>query len=113
MIYIASPYWHEDPEIRQSRIAAVAAFHAHLVRHPPRSFYYSPLANAVGASAGEIPEAYWRNHGLHMLGFAQTLYVYCLPGWEASTGVKLEIALAHKRGIPVHYFSATGEAIEA
>jgi hypothetical protein len=112
VIYLAAPYWHEDPEIRQSRVAAVGAFHAHLVRRPPRHFFYSPLANSIGATSADIPEAYWHNHGLHMLAFADSLYVYCLPGWEISVGVRKEIAEATKRHLPIHYFSPLGEEIE-
>ena len=110
MIYLACPYWHEDPAIREARVHALAAFHAHLIRKPPRSFFYNPLANSIGAAHEEIPEAYWRNHGLHMVELAQSIYVFCLPGWMESKGVKAEIDLAHKRAIPVHYFTPEGKS---
>jgi hypothetical protein len=111
MIYLAAPYWHEDPFVRQARVIALSAFHAHLVKHPPRSFYYNPLANSIGVEDASIPEAYWVNHGLHMLRSCQALYVLCLEGWQVSKGVGKEIAEAQRLAIPVHYFDTEGRSL--
>ena len=111
MIYLAAPYWHDNPDIRAARVDALCAFHQRLILHPPRAFYYNPLANSIGAASLDIPEAYWRNHGLHILALCQSVYVYQLPGWEISLGVQAEIALAHKLGLPVHYFSLEAGAV--
>ena len=111
MIYLAAPYSHHNPLIMEARVQSLCEFHALLVRTPPRLFYYNPLANSTGAAHAEIPEAYWVNHGLHVLKSCQALYVLMLPGWEASTGVQKEIARAQELLIPVHYFNADGKDV--
>jgi hypothetical protein len=108
MIYLAAPFSHENPAVMAARLQSLCEFHAMLVRKPPRSFFYNPLANAIGAAHEEIPESYWVNHGLHVLKSCQALYVLMLPGWENSKGVTKEIAFAHEIGITVHYFNASG-----
>jgi len=101
MIYLAAPFWHEDEIIRQSRIDALSAFHAHLVNQEPRSFFFNPLTNSLGCDA---PEDYWRAHGIHMLKSAQSMYVLCLDGWQQSKGVKGEIDQCYIEKLSIHYF---------
>jgi hypothetical protein len=112
MIYLATPYSHENPAVCEARVLSLCEFHAMLIRKPPRSFFYNPLANSIGAAHEEIPEAYWVNHGLHMMKKCQSLYVLMLPGWETSKGVQKEIAFAHEINISIHYFNASGIEVD-
>ncbi len=107
MIYLAAPYWHEDPVIRETRVAALCEFHNLLLQSETRSFFYNPLANSQGVTVAN--ESYWRIHGLHVLGLCDALYVYMLPGWEDSKGVHKEITFANKHNIPVHYHTPSGK----
>jgi hypothetical protein len=70
---------------------------------------YSPLSHSFGVltQSGQdaIPESYWLDHGLAMLGCCAAMMVVCIPGWEQSNGVRNEIEYAVSHGIPVWYFS--------
>lgn len=98
-VYLASPYWHKAQAIREFRVKRLCELHAKLIEAFPRTFFYNPLVNSSGCSA---PEEYWRQHGLIMLRHASVMIVYCQPGVDTSSGVKLEIAQAESH-IPIYY----------
>lgn len=91
MIYIASPYSHDDEQIREERYIEVAAFCAEQAR--AGFVVYSPIVHwHTIASAAELPTTwdFWSVHNFHMLAKADHLWIYCLPDWEKSRGVIAE-----------------------
>ena len=46
---------------------------------------------------------FWREQCLGMLALCDILFVYQLPGWNDSTGVRAEIEYTQQHGIPVQY----------
>lgn len=103
-IYIASPYSHEDPAVREERFAAVSAFTAELVREG--TVAYSPIAHSHPLAVkyglrGDF--RFWMHQNYGMLCKASRMLVLCLDGWNDSDGVQAEIAFAEQCGIRVDY----------
>lgn len=103
-IYIASPYSHEDPTVKQARYEVALAWTTHMFSI--RKFVYSPIVHCHNvALLGDLPGdfEYWNDYDTIMVGHAKKVQVLCIPGWTTSKGVTLEIGLAHKLGIPVEH----------
>lgn len=92
MIYIASPYSHELPQVRENRYKQVMAYTAHLMRQGKPAF--SPIVHThVLAQVYELPTdfRFWKNYCHQMLDAAKELHVLTLLGYEESVGVQAEI----------------------
>lgn len=102
MLYIACPYSHPDPEIREHRyrmscMAAAKLFQAGIVA-------FNPLANSVPAvEFGGIDLAHsdWMAIDLPILRRCDELLILGLDDWTKSEGVKSEMfeALANAKPI--------------
>ena len=104
LIYLASPYSHEDPEIRQQRFETVCFVAANLMREGRHVF--SPIAHSHPiAVKGDLPLdfSYWEEFDRKMVSACQELWVVRMDGWVESRGVKAEIKIAEEVGIPVRY----------
>lgn len=103
--YMASPYTrykggkHEEA----FRLASEAAGFLLDNRIPT----FSPIAHshpiAVHSAAPAVDLAYWLRVDEPILEAAVGVIVLQIEGWDESTGVAHEIALAHKLGKPVIY----------
>jgi nucleoside 2-deoxyribosyltransferase len=105
MIYLASPYSHSDPAVREARFQQVCRAAAALIRtgHPA----FSPIAHSHPIAAYGLPTdwAYWeRDARLHLNASAEVV-VLTLDGWQQSVGIAAEIAIAAELGKPVRYLS--------
>jgi len=92
MIYVASPYSHPAPAVREDRYRAVQEYTAILLR--ARSWCYSPIVHCHHlAQTFQLPFTadYWQEYNEHMLERSDALHVLKLPGWEDSRGVQAEI----------------------
>lgn len=104
MIYIASPYTHENPIIVQNRFEQVESITAELLLQKQPAF--SPIVHShVIAGKYDMPTdfLFWRDHCIQLLRQATQLYVVMLHGWEQSSGVRAEIDEAERLGLPVTY----------
>ena len=103
MIYLASPYAHPDPQVRDERVRQVCAHGARLVREG--RLVYSPIAHSHLLAEQGLPSdwPFWAEHSRWMLSACRELVVLALPGWEESTGVKAEVAIATELGLPVRF----------
>ena len=106
-VYIASPYTHSDPDVRETRYGLVAAYVA--AKMVEGEVLYSPIVHHHPMSLEhKLPHdwAFWRNIDGNMLGVARSLRVLKLDGWERSVGVQSEIAIALTLGLTVEYVEA-------
>ena len=110
MIYLASPYSHPDPDVRNARFVDVcrAAGRLMLASCDP---VFSPIAH--GHSVAEHAEGidamdaeFWMRQCVGMLRLADILYVLKLDGWQESRGVREELEIARAFGIPVKFLEA-------
>ena len=102
MIYLASPYWHDDSNIRRARAEAAACFAAEMVKQG--EVVFSPVAHGCyieQALTEEIAVEIWVKHGLAMVQFAEQMIVLMLDGYEDSRGVQGEVCEAERLDIPI------------
>lgn len=113
MIYLASPYSHEDEKVKEKRVLAVCMCAASLMELGV--IVFSPIAHShYIALHGNVPNNwnFWKHQDFGMLSLAAELWVYKLPGWDVSVGVRDEIEFAQKRGIKIHYIDPKKEELE-
>jgi len=106
MTYLASPYSHPDFTVSSDRYFAVLA-HAAL-RAKEKKHIISPIIHwHPVALFHDLPgdAQFWLDWNMKMLKLCDSLEVLCLPGWEESKGVQLEIQLALRLGLPIRYTS--------
>jgi len=103
MIYLASPYSHSDPAVRDQRFLAACRATAELMRDGHTVF--SPVLIGHPLASEGLPGdwEFWEPHDREQLGQASALVVLMLPGWEESVGVQAEITIARAIGLPVAY----------
>lgn len=108
MIYLASPYSHTDPAIRELRFRQVCQFAGTLIRKG--LFVFSPIAHTHPiAMAGELPThwRFWEAYDRHVLSMCSEMLVLKLEGWAESRGVAAEIRIAKEIGLPINFTSWT------
>jgi hypothetical protein len=114
MIYLACPYSHPDPAVREARFRAVCAATAALVRGG--HVVFAPVVHCHPLVAYGLPPdwASWERADAMFLAACRELVVLTLGGWEESVGVRAEIALAVEAGKPVRFLdpkAASGNQI--
>lgn len=110
MIYLASPYSHDDTNVVEERVLTVCRVSAMLMSRGVQLF--SPIVHTHPiAMAGEMPTdwRFWEKFDRWFVENCDELWVLMLDGWEVSSGVTAEIAIAREIGKPVLYVSADGE----
>ncbi len=111
LTYLASPYSHPDPAIREGRYRAACAVAAILSARG--DLVFSPVAHGHGIGlSGRLPVAweYWQRLDLRMLASCDSLTVLCVAGWRESVGVAAEIAFARELGLPVLLVDPCGQS---
>ncbi len=110
MIYLASPYSHEDKEIRVERHHAVCEEMVAMISRGVHVF--SPIAHShYTATAFDLPSdwEYWSLIDRAFIQLSTEVYVLKLDGWESSRGVQAEIEYARKLGKPITFLKPFGQ----
>lgn len=103
-IYLATPYSHEDDNVRRSRFDDINKVAASLMSDG--NCVYSPISHTHPiAEAGSLPLGwdYWEKIDRCFIDWCDEVYVYCADGWKESRGVQAEIFIAIELGKPVRY----------
>ena len=104
LTYLACPYSHQNPLIRQARFEAANRAAGNLMARGLMVF--SPVSHSHPiAEACDLPKdwEFWREYCLTLLSMAKQVYVLRCLGWTESVGVQAEIAHANEQGIPVFF----------
>ena len=104
LVYLATPYSHDDPNVRRQRFEIVNRVAAGLMRDGVH--IYSPISHTHPiAMAGDLPKGwdYWEKYGRVVLAACVKVIVLRQPGWEQSTGVNAELAIARELGLPIEF----------
>lgn len=106
-IYLATPYTHPDPQVREARFFTVSERANALMREG--FLVFSPITHGhligvMGGLPGDF--TFWKEHCLSFLHhWAEAVYVLAQPGWQDSVGVAAEIEEAQRIGLPVSFIS--------
>jgi hypothetical protein len=105
MTYLASPYSHPDPAIRDARFQAACRAAATLMRAGHHVF--SPIAHSHPIAAYGLPTewAFWEAQMRYHLETSAQVVVLTLDGWRESVGIAAEVRIASELGEPVRYLS--------
>lgn len=103
-LYLASPYSHDDPAVRQWRYEQAVDAGAMLAKAGIWTF--GPIAHSHEMCLRhEMPYTFefWDEWNRVMIRRSGGLLVLRMDGWETSRGIKAELAYAHTRNLPVDY----------
>lgn len=103
MIYLASPYTHPDPAVREERFQQACRAAAALVN--AGHVVFAPIVHSHPIAAYGLPTtwAFWRQQDQAFLERCDELVVLMLDGWRQSAGVQGEIGLAQELGKPTRF----------
>lgn len=107
MIYLACPYSHPDPAIREARFQAACRATANLMLAGEVAFapvvYGHPLV-AIGVPGDWN---FWSRLDHAMIERSDEVRVLAQPGWDTSVGVRQEVLSARSLGKPVKFITPT------
>lgn len=105
MIYLASPYSHPDPAVRQRRFEDAVAATTAILRAGRLCF--SPIAHSHPLHLAGLGGGWetWRRFDEWFIERCSFLWVLQLDGWRESVGVRAEIDLAAALGKPMRGFT--------
>lgn len=70
---------------------------------------FSPISHShpisIHANPDPFDHDFWLRQDLPFMSVCDEVYIYCIPGWENSKGIKREIEHAERLGKPVRYIS--------
>lgn len=101
-VYLASPYSHPDPFMREKRYLDTMKELTGFLKQGVH--VYSPIVHCHElAKIADLPRdaGFWERYNFTMLAAAEYLWVLMLPGHSESKGIAGEIAEAKRLGIPV------------
>lgn len=103
VIYLASPYSHPAEAVRIQRFEEATFAAAALMRRG--HVIFSPIVHHHPMVAFGLPTVwdYWQRADEALLVRCDRLIILKLVGWEQSRGIKGEIEIADRHGIPVEY----------
>lgn len=124
-LYLASPYFHPDPKVREERWLEAASAAAWLMSgggdiiddSGEKFTVFSPIAmghpiSVMGAHQG-IPAGfdyhYWQSSNQAFLDASQHFIALQIEGWESSLGMREELAYARKRGLGIWAMGKGGD----
>jgi hypothetical protein len=107
LVYLASPYSHPEPSVREERFQEVCRAAAHLM--------FSPIAHThpislVGSLPGEWE--YWKSYDEAVLSTCRSLVVLQLENWEQSKGIQGEVEIAGRIDLPTYYTSPSPDDLD-
>lgn len=107
MIYLATPYSHPDPSIREARFEAACRVAGQLMA--AGQIVFSPIAHTHPiAIRCDLPKGwdFWAKYDRAMLERSSRLVVVMMEGWQDSVGIAAEIKIAAELGIFIEFMES-------
>lgn len=105
LTYLASPYSHDDPAVRERRFQEVCRVAAQMMA--AGEIVFCPIAHShpIDVIGGSLPQTteFWMGQDLPILRKCDRVKVLMLDGWQSSKGVAAEVKAAEAVGIPVEF----------
>lgn len=114
LTYLAIPYSHKSPLVRQSRFEIANRIAGDLMRNG--HIVFSPISHTHPiAQQCNLPKdwSYWERFDSAYLSLSKKLVVVCIDGWKESIGVQAEIKIAESFGIDIEYIFLNNKIKEA
>lgn len=112
LIYLASPFTHANPAVREHRYLLARTFTIDHLRKGLALFspivYGKDMESAIGTAFEP-----WAAFNDAVIQQCREFWVLTIDGWSASRGVKHELQLAADLGKPVVYKNMAGETLNA
>ena len=104
-IYLAAPYSHSNPSIRQSRFLAANNAAAKLIGMG--HIVFSPISHShpIAQVMGNHLSKTWLDQDRHFVEWADCMVILDMPGHEASNGIRKECVWMRESGKQVFLFS--------
>lgn len=104
-IYLACPYSHSDFVVREYRVAQANKKAAELME--VGNLVFSPLSHSHPISehckVDPTDHDFWLRQDLWILDICDDMHILCLPGWDKSKGIGIELEYAKSKGIGIVY----------
>ena len=106
MIYLASPYSHEQAAVRDLRWRL--ACHCASVLMGRGEHVICPIAGSHPIAEFGLPKdwEFWADYDRALISVCDTVDVLLLDGWRTSKGVQAEMEIAKSLGKPVRFRDA-------
>jgi hypothetical protein len=104
IIFISSPYSHQDDSVRIENFKKVSKFVAELTSQG--HVVMSPIVYGhTLLDYKEMPSdwEFWKNFCVTFLEKCEEMIVYKMEGWDRSRGVAEEIEFAKSKNIPIKF----------
>jgi len=102
--YLAVPYTHPDPKVREYRFEMANKIAAYFMKQG--RMIYSPISHCHPIAQYGLPKdwEYWKKYDLLFLKIASQLIIITLKGWTESKGIQKEIEIADLLNIPITFW---------
>jgi len=105
LIYLATPYNHAQPEIREYRYMEAVRMSATIMNSTKHNvMVFSPIAHSHNIAVhGPFDGGwdYWEKFDYRMIDACDEIWVFTMFGWRTSKGIKAELAYAAMYEKPV------------
>jgi len=104
MIYLAGPYSHEDPKVREERFEALTQKAAELMLEG--HVVFSPITHGhTIATRHDLPidHEFWLKQDFRILRHCEKIIILRIDGYQDSIGVNAEIEIANTLNIPMEF----------
>lgn len=112
MIYLASPYNHADPAVRERRFLSACRAAAQWMREG--LIVYSAIVHnhPIAVHAG-LPTGwdFWEKYDQFFVRLATEMRVLMLPDWEDSVGIAAEMKIALASRTAITYWRWQGDKV--
>ena len=103
IVYLAAPYTHSDPTVREARYESACRAAAELTRQGKTLIAPTVFGHHVCRYGLPIHWNFWQHRDLQLLGLCDEVVVLEIEGWQRSIGVQAEIVAARAMGKPVTF----------
>lgn len=105
-VYLAGPYTHDDPQIREHRYHMLLKAEAYLLKQGLAIISPINMCHELGKIYGfNYGYEYWKQRDRTLISKCDRMIVLMEPGYKESVGVQDEIYWAGELNIPVEYMA--------
>jgi hypothetical protein len=106
VVYLAGPYTHDDPMVREHRYHVLLKAEAYLLRKGLAVISPINMCHELGKIYGfQYGYDFWQSRDRTLITKCEEVIVITEPGWKESVGVTDEIFWANECNIPVSYIA--------